>query len=160
VLLLSVASFGIYPAYWLYRNLKQVAVQRGASISPFWRTFIAFVPVLGWPVFKDQLEWFAESATTAGARSEIRPWPHTLGFQLVSTAVWVLPMPWALAGNAAAVFLLPAQRTLNAYWAVEQPDVPMREEYTAGEIAFALVCAVLWVLVLAALFIGEGVVAA
>src|SRR5690349_14812734 len=78
LVVLSVVSLGVYPPYWLYRNLKLLAAHRGLSISPFWRTFVAFLPVIGWPIFKDQLQLFAESAESAGVASTIAPWPHTL----------------------------------------------------------------------------------
>lgn len=159
LLVLSVVSLGLYPSYWLYRNLKLLAAHRGLAISPVWRTIVAFLPVIGWPIFKDQLCLFAECAESAGVASEIAPWPHTLGFQVVTTAAWVVPLPWSLLGYAGVVFLFPAQRTLNAYWAAVQPGRPLRSRYSGGEIALAVVCAVLWAMLLAALFIGEGIVA-
>jgi hypothetical protein len=156
---LSVVSLGLYPPYWLYRNLKLLKAHKGLSISPMWRTFFAFVPVLGWPIFKDQLQLFAETAESAGVASAIAPWPHTLGYQLVSAVAWVVPMPWSVLGNAGVIFLLPAQRTLNAYWAAEQPGRVTRTDYSSGEVVFAVVCAIIWGVLLAALFIGEGIVA-
>lgn len=158
LVVLSVVSLGLYPPYWLYRNLKLLAAHKGLSISPVWRTFFAFLPVLGWPIFKDQLQLFAEIAEHAGVASAIAPWPQTLGFQLVSALAWIVPMPWSLVGNAGVIFLLPAQRTLNAYWAAEQPGRATRTGYTGGEVVFAVVCALMWGLLLAALFIGEGMV--
>jgi hypothetical protein len=159
LVVLSVVSLGLYPPYWLYRNLKLLAAHRALSISPFWRTSFAFLPVIGWPIFKDQLQLFAEAAEAAGVPSAIAPWPHTLGFQLISAVAWLVPTPWSMFGNAAVIFLLPAQRTLNAYWAVAQPGRPTRTAYSAGEVVFAVVCALIWGVLLAALFVGEGIIA-
>lgn len=151
LVVLSVVSLGLYPSYWLYRNLKLLKAHRGLSISPLWRTFFAFIPVLGWPIFKDQLQFFAETAAAAGVESTILPWPQTLGFQLVSATAWVVPLPWGACAAAAVVFLLPAQRALNAYWGIEQPSCVATDRYSAGEIAFAAVCAVFWALMFAML---------
>lgn len=158
-IVLSVVSLGLYPPYWMYRTLKLLAAHRALSISPLWRTFFAFLPVIGWPIFKDQLQLFADTAESAGIASAIAPWPHTLGFQLLSTVGWLAPTPWSFLGNAGFIFLLPAQRTLNAYWSVEQPGRVVRTRYSTGEVLFAVVCAVMWGLLLAMLFIADRVVA-
>jgi hypothetical protein len=151
LVVLSIVSLGLYPSYWLYRNLKLLKAHDGLSIRPIWRTFFAFIPVIGWPIFKDQLQLFAETAAAAGVESAIAPWPQTLGFQLVSAAGWLMPLPWGACAAAAVLFLLPAQRTLNAYWATEQPACVASSRYSLGEIAFAAVCAVFWALMFAAL---------
>jgi hypothetical protein len=160
LVVLSVISFGLYPVYWLYRNLTLLKDHQQLAISPLARTFVAFLPIVGWPTFKDQLQLFAATAEAAGVENTIRPWPQTLGFQLVSAAMWVVPLPWGALGNAAAVpFLLPAQRALNAYWMNQQPGRPMRSDYSAGEITLAIGCGIVWGLLLVALFVGEGIVA-
>jgi hypothetical protein len=151
LVVLSVLSFGLYPSYWLYRNLQLLKAHERLSISPVWRTFLAFIPLIGWPIFKDQLQLFAETAAAAGVESAISPWPHTLGFQLVGAAAWLLPLPWGACGTAAVLFLLPTQRTLNAYWRIEQPAGMASSGYSIGEVALAAVCAVLWALMFAAL---------
>ena len=151
LIVLSAVSLGLYPSYWLYRALKQLKAHKGLSISPFWRTFLAFLPVIGWPIFKDQLQLFAETVSAAGVESAIAPWPQTLGFQLMSATAWVVPLPWGACAAAAVVFLLPSQRALNAYWALEQPACAVPSQYSAGEVAFAVACTVFWALLFTAL---------
>ncbi len=158
LVVLSVVSFGLYPAYWLYRNLKALKAHRNLSINPAWRTFVAFVPLIGWPVFKDQMQLFLETAAADGVATAVSPWGCTLGFQLVSMTTWVLPLPWFVFGNAAVIFLLPVQRALNAYWAVEQPDVPARQGYSAGEAVLIVACSLVWLLIVAVSFIGDRIV--
>ena len=41
LVVLSVVSFGLYPTYWLYRNLRLLRAHRNLSIKPAWRTFFA-----------------------------------------------------------------------------------------------------------------------
>lgn len=151
LVVLSIVSFGLYTSYWLYRNLKLLKAHGGLSISPLWRTFFAFIPVLGWPIFKDQLQLFAETAAAAGVESAIAPWPQTLGFQLVSAAGWLVPLPWGAFAAAAVIFLLPTQRALNAYWGTAQPGSVLSSRYSIGEIAFASLCAIFWGLMFATL---------
>lgn len=42
LMVLTVATLGIYMAYWLYRNWK-AEHERDEDISPFWRTMFAFI---------------------------------------------------------------------------------------------------------------------
>jgi len=150
---LSVLSFGIYPTYWLYRNLKLIKEHKRLAISPAGRTFVAFIPLIGLLFFKDQLQFFAETTSAAGVAESYSPWGRTLGFMAIS-ALAELPNPWWVLATAAVVFLLPVQKALNAYWAIEQPGLPIRRGLTGGETALLIVCGVLWALIVAASLIN------
>jgi hypothetical protein len=160
LVVLSIVSFGLYPTYWLYRNLKIVKAHKHLSIRPGWRTFGAFIPVLGWPVFNDQLQLFRETTSADGVATSFSPWQCTLAFQLFSLLMWLVPLPWGLLGSGAVVFLLPVQRALNEYWMIEQPGLPTRQGYGAGEAALIISCGLVWLMIVVALFIGDRIVAA
>jgi hypothetical protein len=68
---------------------------------------------------------------------------------------WLLPLPWSIFGNGAVIFLLPVQRALNEYWAIEQPGVPVRHSYSAGEAALLLACGLLWLLLIVLAFVAD-----
>jgi len=155
---LSIVSFGLYPTYWLYKNLRSIKAHKGLSISPGWRTFAAFIPLIGLLFFKDQLQLFLDVTASGGATTRFSPWGRTLGFNLISAAMLELPMPWALLTTAAVVFLLPVQQALNEYWTIEQAGVPVRERFSAGETALLIACGFAWVLVLVAGIVGERLV--
>jgi hypothetical protein len=154
---LSVVSFGLYPTYWLYRNLKALKQHKGLAISPGWRTFGAFIPLIGILFFKDQLQLFAETAAADDVPAPYSPWGRTLGFAVVS-AMAELPGLWSALAVGAVVFLLPVQRVLNDVWAVEQPGLPMRQRFSPAEVVLLVVCTVLWGLVIALSLIGDSVV--
>jgi hypothetical protein len=156
---LSVVSFGIYPPYWLYKNLKAIKAHRDLAIRPGWRTFGAFIPLIGLLFFKDQLQLFADTAATAGVEASYSPWARTLGFSFVSLMA-EMPHPWWIVALASVLFLLPVQEVLNAYWEVEQPGRPMRQGYSAGETALLVVCGVVWVLIIALSMVGDSTVVA
>lgn len=151
---LSIVSFGLYPPYWLYRNLRAIALHRGMSISPFWRTFGAFIPLAGLFIFADQLRFFASMARGSGVEAGYSPWLLTIGFFAASVFV-LLPDPWWLVGILSPLALVPVQRALNAYWAAEQPGMQVRNGYSGGEVVLILVCLILWAIVVTALFITE-----
>jgi hypothetical protein len=109
--------------------------------------------------FKDQMQLFAETAAADGVAPAFSPWARTLGFAFVSTMA-ELPNPMPVAATFAVLFLLPVQRALNEMWAIEQPGLPMRQRFSAGEIALLAACGVLWVLLIALSLIGDSVVVA
>jgi len=71
-----------------------------------------------------------------------------------------LPIPLPVVATFAVLFLLPVQRVLNEVWAIEQPGLPMRQRFSAREIALLAVCGVLWVLIIALSLVGDSVVVA
>lgn len=159
LIVLSIVSFGLYPTYWMYENLRALKLHKQLSISPGWRTFGAFIPLIGMLFFKDQLQLFAESAAADGVRVDFSPWGRTLAFTAASL-LGELPTPWWIVATSAALVLVPVQRALNAYWAVEQPGLPIRRRLSAGESALLIVCGLVWVLILAAALVGDRLVIA
>jgi hypothetical protein len=157
LVVLSVVSFGIYPTYWLYRNLKALKQHKRLAISPGWRTFGAFIPLIGLLFFKEQLQLFADTATADGVPVPYSPWGRTLGFGLIS-AMAELPGGWSALAVGAVIFLLPVQRMLNEVWAIEQPGLPIRQRFSTGEGVLLVVCAVLWGLIIALSLIGDSMV--
>ena len=39
LILMSIASFGLYEAYWIYKNWKYINERKGLGLHPFWRGF-------------------------------------------------------------------------------------------------------------------------
>jgi hypothetical protein len=42
LVLLSIASCGLYEAYWIYKNWRYIKERDGLEIRPFWRVFFAY----------------------------------------------------------------------------------------------------------------------
>jgi len=159
LVVLSVVSFGLYPTYWMYQNLRLLKAHKRLSISPGWRTFGAFIPLIGLLFFKDQLQLFAETAAVDGAVVTFSPWARTIGFTVWSLLA-ELPNPWWVLATGAVLVLLPVQRALNEYWAIEQPGLVMRQRFSSGEITFLVVCGAVWLLVIAAAIATDRLVVA
>ena len=152
-------SFGLYPTYWMYQNLRLLKGHKQLSISPAWRTFGAFIPLIGLLFFKDQLQLFAETAAADSIAIEFSPWARTLAFTAVSL-LGELPNPWWIMATGAVLVLLPVQRALNQYWAIEQPGLPMRQRFSSGEITFLVVCGAVWLLLIFASIADDRLVVA
>src|SRR5262249_51818020 len=159
LVVLSVVSFGLYPTYWMYQNLRLLKGHKQLSISPAWRTFGAFIPLIGLLFFKDQLQLFAETAAADSIAIEFSPWARTLAFTAVSL-LGELPNPWWIMATGAVLVLLPVQRALNQYWAIEQPGLPMRQRFSSGEITFLVVCGAVWLLLIFASIAADRLVVA
>ena len=56
LIFLSIASFGLYEAYWIYKNWQYIKKRDGLSIRPFWRGVFAvfFCHSLLQRIYEDQ----------------------------------------------------------------------------------------------------------
>jgi len=104
--LMSLATFGVYDVYWLYRNWSRVREKTGRSLSPFWRAI--FAPLWAFSLFEE----VKDQARPAGVDV---PWnPMALGLLFfVLSMLWRLPDPWWLVSYVGFVPLLPVQATIN-----------------------------------------------
>ena len=102
-------------------------------LHPGWRTLGLLVPGLNIFLVYDQLRTIAEAAGRAGIAVTYSPGIATAVFFLLAF-VSNLTMIWALS-LLTVLPLLPVQETLNRFWVLQQPDRPLRREFSAGELA-------------------------
>jgi hypothetical protein len=152
LIILSIVSFSLYEAYWIYRNWRYIKERDGLAIQPFWRGIfgIFFCHSLLRRIHEDkearsiQIPAFSPSGLATG-------WVILL---IVANVVGRLP------GTAASVisafipsflFLVPVQNYING---VEEKRSPGQEFY--GWSSGHIVCLVAGVIVWALLLIGLG----
>lgn len=142
---LSIASYGLYQAYWIYRNWRYLKERDGLNIMPFWRGIfgVFFISSL------------LTRIKTDGTASAIRP----ASFSPLGLAIgWIILIvlgnflgPLGILLHVAAVFcLLPVQKYNNDL----NESLPSRPSYygwSKGHIVclvFGIIC---WVLVIVGL---------
>lgn len=118
---LSVATLGIYPVGWFYRNWRSQRDRAGADISPFWRTF--FSPFVAYWLFRDVR---AEAASYEVA--VFSPGALAAAY-LLWLATMVLPGAWSLLALLSVAPLLPVQRSMNAV--ARANGAPIDRSFTA-----------------------------
>jgi hypothetical protein len=103
---LSLCTFGLYEAFWLYWNWRIVKRREGSDISPFWRTFFAFF------YFYPLLRKIDADAGARHTGRSIPAGPLTIVW-IVIGFLWLLPDPWSLLSCLTFAPLLPAQALVN-----------------------------------------------
>ena len=145
-MVLSVATFGIYPVYWFYQNWRRIR-SAGARVSPLLRA--GFAPIFGTALLNRIKERAEEDQIAVG-------WsPVLLGTAfLIVSVLAALPDPWWLLSiGIFTPMLAPLETTMQINQAAGHPD-GLNDEYTAGNVATIVIGALVWVLLIVALLIG------
>ena len=136
LVLLSMATFGLYLFYWSWRSWRDIRDETGAELSPGLRTAALLLPFVSIYVLYLLLSSIRDLARARGVASEYSPGLLTAVFHVIVFATNV-SLLWFLA-FAVVIPLLPAQQVLNKYWELVQPEARIREHFTPAEIALAV----------------------
>jgi predicted neutral ceramidase superfamily lipid hydrolase len=142
MVLMSLASFGLFDTYWLYRQWKAVRARTGDNISPFWRTVFAilFVNSLFGHIRRDSASASVPALLSTGVLSAIFIIVSLIGRIESTTAtglVWII-------GCFAVVPLVIVQQEINQYQAVVTPDFNRNARWGFGNVITLLLGALGW----------------
>jgi hypothetical protein len=146
--LLTIATFGIYQVYWFYRNWKHFKIHKNLNISPGWRTVGLFVPILGAVLAYRQFRDIRDFAEEAGVDKTYSPGWIFFSWLILQCLCYLLPGPLQFLYLLLVWPLAVVQRVLNAYWEKEQPELPVRTDFSGGEIALLIIGGILLILAL------------
>lgn len=152
VIILSIVSFGLYEAYWIYKNWRYLKEREGLMIQPFWRGIfgIFFCHKLFERIHEDE-QARAVQEPTFSASGLATAWVVLI---IISNLLSRAP---SLAASIVAAFIpsflcfVPVQRYINA---VTEKRNPGQRYY--GWSAGHIVCLVFGVLVWVLAFVGLG----
>jgi predicted nucleic acid-binding Zn ribbon protein len=147
-ILLSIATCGIYEIYWFYRNWKHFKIHKNLNISSGWRTVGLFVPILGVVLAYRQLRDIRDFAKEAGVDKTYSPGWILFSWLILSNLSLRLPGSLWFLSLLSVWPLAVVQRVLNAYWKKEQPELPVRTNFSGGEIALLIIGGILLILIL------------
>jgi hypothetical protein len=148
LLVMSLATFGLYLLYWLYRNWKAEQERSGDNIVPLARAVFAVL-------------FFHSLASRVALRAEAEGIPPRFSPILLTTVFVVLalsprlPDPWWLLSLGTAVPVLPIQRALQALDEAKGIDSRGNRLFRGGEIAVFAIGAIVWLLILTGLLLPE-----
>ena len=122
-LLLIIFTMGLYNVYWFYKSLKHLRDYHGEDISVGLRTLcFCFVPIVNLVVFYELLDDMKKYAQSKGLET------YSSGMQILGLALglgfWVY---------------VNIQETFNEYWRLEEPQLPIRREFSNNEIAVLVI---------------------
>jgi len=137
LILLSMATFGLYLFYWSWRSWTDIRDETGADVNPILRTAALLLPFVSIYVLYSLLREIKELGQSRGVVCNFSPGLLTAAFHLIVFATNV-GLLWFLA-FAIVIPLLPAQQALNEYWQAVRPNMRIREHLTSVEIIVAAV---------------------
>jgi len=143
---LSLCTFGVYEAFWLYWNWRIVKRREKTDISPFWRAFFIFFYV--YPLIKK----ISGQADALHLRPSIPAGLLTIAW-IVIGFLWLLPDPYGLLSFLTFAPLLPVQALANRVNAAAAPDHDPNRRFTAWNwVGVAVGGALLLVVIVTTLF--------
>jgi len=162
-ILLNLCTLTLYQLVWIFRNwylLKTKGLMRGNPVA-----YTIFIPLLSWNFFEG-VKKLAGSYYTWPLGVAGPPVFATIYFLLIvfgrvfdrldrtNDEISGLAYLAMLISFSAILPLIPAVHALNAYWANEQPDRPIRNSLSAGAIVTVIIGGILLLLVLLGLVMG------
>lgn len=145
LLVMSIASLGLYQVYWHYQNWRRYRARSRRRFSVLLRTFLA-------PLFSFRLfERMHHDLRQAGLRGLPEPGLLALGY-LGLNATLSLPDPWWVLSFLNIVPLLMAQAGVNRLHAVVAPAAPRNRRYSGANVALIIAGVFLFVMMLLGLF--------
>ncbi|HNQ51446.1 MAG TPA: hypothetical protein PKL03_08420 [Candidatus Omnitrophota bacterium] len=154
LIFLSILSFSLYEAYWIYKNWRCIKERDGLKIRPFWRGIFGIF-------FCHSLLRRIHDDKEAGAviAPEFSPQALATGWVILMLLSNVLSrVPGMAASIIAAIIpsflcLVPVQKYINA---VEKKRDPVSQfhPWSKGHIVCIVYGIIIWLLVLVGLFAG------
>jgi hypothetical protein len=141
LVVMSLASFGIYGFYWLYQNWALERTHTNEELSPFWRTFFSVFWIYS------LLRRIREAAGAAQAAPNWTP-AITAAAYIIITCGLFLPDPYWLVSLLVVVPLVPVQRTVNALNAVVAPETPKNDAYSGWNVVMIIVGVIFYMLLI------------
>jgi len=152
LILLHIATAGLYAIYWFYRNWSQLKYHKDLKINPVLRTLGLFVPILNVVLIYKQFKQINDFADEAGIDKTYPP-IATLGGLLGFAALGKLPDPFWLLSFLSVLPLALVQTTINSYWHIEEPCLRIRKHPSIGQIVILIIGAIFWAFALVGLFL-------
>jgi hypothetical protein len=148
LVLMSVATMGIYEIYWFYRNWALYRKRNGSNIRPFWRAIfsVLFCYSLFSEVRKQAQKHGLDANLAAGFLAVV--W-------IVLNVVWRLPDPYWMVSFLAVLALLPVQAAANRVNALVDPDHDRNGGFSAWNFLGLVIGALLLGLVLLGMTVPE-----
>jgi hypothetical protein len=132
-------TLGAYQFYWFYENWKLIRERERPEVSPFWRTFFAFIYCYA------LFEKVRSSAASLKMGHSISVRVLASGW-ILSSILLILPDPYWLVTHLSILFLSPVQHAANQINASLVPDHDRNERFTAWNRVAAVVGGGLFIL--------------
>lgn len=135
---MNFCTWGVYQFYWFYENWKLIQEREQSEVSPFWRTFFAFIYC--YALFRK----VQSAAASLQIRQSISPDALASGWILLSL-LFLLPDPYWLVNFLSVFFLIPVQQNANRINESLVPGHDRNERFSAWNKVVVIIGGVLFI---------------
>lgn len=131
--LLMILTLGLYGIYWVYKTNCHLRDDLGKDVSPGLRTFLfVLIPIANIIVFYQTLE----DMNVFIKREGIESYSSGLNTLIMLFLSWIVGF-WVY---------INVQESINEFWRIKEPNLPIRREFSNSEILVMILGAILWVI--------------
>lgn len=123
-LVMHFCTLGVYQFYWFYENWKIIRERERTAISPFWRTFFAFI-------FCYALFETIRNSAASHKMPQLASPPVLATVWILLSMLWILPDPYWLASFLSIGLLVPIQQMANGINQSSAPNADRNDRFTA-----------------------------
>ena len=162
IYVLSILSFGLYLAYWLYKTWQQYRDHTGTVVYPVWHGLTIVVPVYQFfrlhthiRVFKDLMDarklpntldpaMVVVVVAIAGYGSAFLCFTLPESVDEIQFGIALLEVLYIVATVAVTWIVASVQKDINSYWSAVDANLAQRARIGKGEIIVAVIGLYLW----------------
>ncbi len=135
--LLMILTFGLYGIYWFYKTSSYLKDDLGKDTSVGFRTFLLFIPIVNIIVFYELIE-------------DMKKFIEEKGIESYSSGLNTLL--WAFVPILGLWVYINIQESINEFWRMKEPNLPIRRDFSNGEIA-AMILGIVMIIFIILLYI-------
>lgn len=110
LIVLSIATFGIYDIYWFYKQWKSFKIERDLKVTPWARAL--FAGIMSYSLFKEVSKAVRSVDKT---RNGLEAGGLAIAY-FILVSLWKLPEPYWWLSMLSVLPLIPVQNAINLYW--------------------------------------------
>ena len=141
---LYIITYGFYEIPWSHKHWKFIKEREGLQINPWWRAI--FLPFT--------LYWLAKKilllAEEKRYRSKYSPAAIVAFYWLFRILSFSDTIVSYITFILSCLLLLTIVKAANSFWEKEQPNLPVRQNWTIGEVIWTVFGISFWILVIIA----------
>lgn len=136
-ILLLIFGGDIYTIWWFYKNSTYLKNDYNRNINPGWRTLGFIIPIVNWFMYYYLLKDYKEILDKENIEG-YSPIENTLLYIFIP----VIGTFWTFCN---------VQESINQLWIKKQIDLPVRRNFTNGEIVFMIIMFIITIFIIASL---------
>lgn len=146
LVVMNFSTWGIYQFYWFYENWRLIQEHERSEVSPFWRTFFAFIYCFA------LFQKVQSAAASLQIRQSFPPSALASGW-VVSSMLFLLPDPYWLVNFLSVFFLIPVQKSAIRINESLVPGHDRNERFSAWNMVAVVIGGALFMLGVTAVFL-------